>query len=458
MIRKIGSMGKIARRSSIAGITRLFKDKERKNKGEFDEEDENARGSKGSAAETRVTTATAELDRMSSGMDDVQGLSPAAQLVRQHTMKSKAQEDARLAAQQRRSQESGAEDGMPVTWDRGTAKRGASGVRTPIVNENGNHIFAEEDEDSYSGSDDDDNVTFRGHDHRVPETLTSVPEHVDDEDDFQDDEDVTVRMGDIDLHGNLSPEDHEGDTSVWEVSRPNHQLKPAKGILRSEIKPITLSRTLGSRFADAGTYNQEHYIEGTHNPATQPRVRANSYNGGASGEAGGPGPLADIPSPNPDHIDGLHKTEHQRSSSDSSARLPDFSFEANMSTHLLSDVEVDVALGSLNSGERSVFSNPALNSSAPALSTINSNPTGTPLVSRNAPTRHISFAATLSIYDTFAATIYDRRCEPVTCNRLTPALAQRIKEELNTFKMEEMEVHAASRIQWVLNYSVRFQY
>jgi len=304
-----------------------------------------------------------------------------------------------------------------------------TGVRTPIVNENGNHIFAEEDEDSYSGSDDDDNVTFRGHDHRLSETLTSVPEHVDDEDDLQDEEDVTIRMGDIDLHGNLSPEDHEGDTSMWEVSRPNHQLKPAKGILRN-----------------AGTYNQEHYIEGTHNPATQPRVRANSYNGGASGETGGPGPLADIPSPNPDHIDGLHKTEHQRSSSDSSARLPDFSFEANTSAHLLSDVEVDAALGSLNSGERSVFSNPALNSSAPALSTISSNPTGTPLVSRTAPTRHISFAATLSIYDTFAATIYDRRCEPVTCNRLTPALAQRIKEELNTFKMEEMEVHAASRI------------
>lgn len=156
--------------------------------------------------------------------------------------------------------------------------------------------------------------------------------------------------------------------------------------------------------------------------------------------------MADIPSPNPDHIDGLHKTDHQRSPSDPSVRLPDFSFEANTSAHLLTDVEVDSALGSLSGGERSVFSNPAMNSSAPALS-ANSNVTGAPLVARATPVRRISFAATLSIYDTFAPTIYDRRCEPVTCNRLTPALAQRIKEELNTYKMEEMEVHAASRVQ-----------
>src|ERR1700744_18284 len=116
-------------------------------------------------------------------------------------------------------------------------------------------------------------------------------------------------------------------------------------------------------------YNQEQYLENTHNQVSQPRVRANSHPGGTSGESTGPGPLSDIPSPNPDHIDGLqHRTEHHRNSSDS--RLPDFSFEANNSTHLLTDAEVDSALGSLSSGERSVFSNPALNSSAPVLSSV----------------------------------------------------------------------------------------
>jgi hypothetical protein len=52
------------------------------------------------------------------------------------------------------------------------------------------------------------------------------------------------------------------------------------------------------------------------------------------------------------------------------------------------------------------------------------------------------------VYDTFPSSVYDRRSEPATWSRLTPALAQRIKEELNSFKMEEMEVHAASRIQY----------
>jgi hypothetical protein len=242
MIRKIGSMGKIARRSSIAGITRLFKDKDRKKKNGLDDDDDIARGSKGSAAETRVTTAIAELDRMSAGLDDMQGLSPAAQLVRQHTMRSKAQEDARLQAlvvQQRQSQDGGNEE-MPATWDRGTAKRGG-GNRPTLVNENGAHLFSEEEEDSYSGSDDDDDVTFRGHEHRLSETLTSVPEHEDDDDDFHGDEDITVRIGDLDLQGQQSPTEgyYENDAPAWDMSRPNHQLKPAKGILRS--KPISFN-------------------------------------------------------------------------------------------------------------------------------------------------------------------------------------------------------------------------
>ncbi len=71
--------------------------------------------------------------------------------------------------------------------------------------------------------------------------------------------------------------------------------------------------------------------------------------------------------------------------------------------------------------------------------------------SATAPTsKRLAFASNLSVYDTFSASVYDRRSEPATWSRLTPALAQRIKEELNSYKMEEMEVHAASRIQYVL--------
>ncbi|KAH6847780.1 hypothetical protein B0I37DRAFT_375816 [Chaetomium sp. MPI-CAGE-AT-0009] len=50
------------------------------------------------------------------------------------------------------------------------------------------------------------------------------------------------------------------------------------------------------------------------------------------------------------------------------------------------------------------------------------------------------------VYDTWTSNEYDRRGDiGATCNRLSHVLAQHIKEELNTFKME-MEVHEDSKI------------
>lgn len=49
--------------------------------------------------------------------------------------------------------------------------------------------------------------------------------------------------------------------------------------------------------------------------------------------------------------------------------------------------------------------------------------------------RNISFSPRIQFHDVWSSTEYDRRGEIATCNRLTPMLAQQIKEELNTFKM-----------------------
>lgn len=59
--------------------------------------------------------------------------------------------------------------------------------------------------------------------------------------------------------------------------------------------------------------------------------------------------------------------------------------------------------------------------------------------------RNATFSPRIVFYDTWPPGEYDRRGEIATCNRLTPMLAQQIKEELNTFKME-MEVHETSKI------------
>ncbi|KAI0011858.1 hypothetical protein F4779DRAFT_615260 [Xylariaceae sp. FL0662B] len=59
--------------------------------------------------------------------------------------------------------------------------------------------------------------------------------------------------------------------------------------------------------------------------------------------------------------------------------------------------------------------------------------------------RNATFSPRIVFYDTWPSAEYDRRGEIATCNRLTPMLAQQIKEELNSFKME-MEVHETSKI------------
>jgi hypothetical protein len=58
--------------------------------------------------------------------------------------------------------------------------------------------------------------------------------------------------------------------------------------------------------------------------------------------------------------------------------------------------------------------------------------------------RNISFSPRLQFHDTWPSGEYDRRGDIATCNRLTPMLAQQIKEELNTFKMVCYTVHGFS--------------
>jgi hypothetical protein len=118
-----------------------------------------------------------------------------------------------------------------------------------------------------------------------------------------------------------------------------------------------------------------------------------------------------------------------------------------------SQVEEPASLNEANDEEKEIedssspFEKPTfndLNSSAPAL--FSSNPPTSEHRSVKVPAKRVAFAPNLSIYDTFHSSVYDRRQEPATWTRLTPVLAEQIKEELNSYKIEEMEVHASSRI------------
>lgn len=59
--------------------------------------------------------------------------------------------------------------------------------------------------------------------------------------------------------------------------------------------------------------------------------------------------------------------------------------------------------------------------------------------------KNIVFSPRIQFFETWPSGEYDRRADIATCNRLTPLLAQQIKEELNNFKLE-MEVHEMSKV------------
>lgn len=444
VIRKIGSIGKLARRNSLAGITSLFKDKNRdrdnndaatgaatstgdnegtvagKKKGKSKRNKDSGGGSgKGAVLEPTISHAVAELDRSGGEWSDasMSGLSPAAKLVRQHTLREKARE-AEAQAQQAQARANGTGSGangvngttgangtdvpVPATWEKNTATgRDGAYVRRG-VGEDG-RVVVEDDSDSGSEAE------HHTHDHSPSRAQAHaqqgnyISEGWEDDEVWreEEDEDVTVRAP---IGARMTEEVGTGeDEEVVEWARTMRRTiectRPAKGILKG-----------------ADNYDQEVYIQD--GIANASRVRSNSYNSHPS-TSGELGPLARMPSPDPDHIDGLHRHSHSSSggAGDSGRSSPHYP---------------------------TLFSHP--NSSAPVLSTIPANTTLPRSSTSPGAAKRLVFANSLSVYDTFSATVYDRRSEPATWSRLTPALAQRIKEELNSYKMEEMEVHVCSRM------------
>ena len=236
VIRKLGSIGKLARRNSIAGITSLFKDK--KDKDDAAESDgkkgKKKRGEKGEAAEASVSHVTAELDRSSSEWSaELNGLSPAAKLARQHTLKSNAEAAARAKAQEEAaaaaadaatvatsSDGAQGESSVPTTWEKNTTtNRGIPG--TTRVNEEGMRVVVEDDSGSEGESE-------------HPHDYSAHLEGWEDEDwsHIEEDEDLTIRQG---LERtSLGDDDMEHEPWAIGIRRSfERTLQPSRGILKS---------------------------------------------------------------------------------------------------------------------------------------------------------------------------------------------------------------------------------
>ncbi|EKM60537.1 uncharacterized protein PHACADRAFT_246540 [Phanerochaete carnosa HHB-10118-sp] len=417
VIRKLGNIGKLTRRNSLAGITSLFKEKDKKEKDGEDvgKKSKKSKDSKSNASEPAVSHATAELD-VGEWSADLSGLSPAARLARQHTLKTnaeaaakaKAEAEAKAKALAAATQaQSSSNPHVPTTWEKNTTSRNGETAPSKVltgVSDDGTRVLVEDDD-----TDSDDGQ----YDH-PPYNHEGWEEDDDDWEGLQDEE-ATIRQGLEDAR----LEDND-DMEPWALGvrrSAERSRRPAKSILKN-----------------GRDYDQETHVA-THPPFG--RVRSNSYD---SPPHLNPdlGPLARIPSPDPDHIDGLHKHHLSSGPSSGPSFIPPLPFEKDMP-------KGDNSAPRSSTPEKTLFSHP--NSSAPALSTMfQSNAPTLTHRSATAPAKRLAFASNLSVYDTFPSSVYDRRSEPATWSRLTPALAQRIKEELNSYKMEEMEVHAASRV------------
>lgn len=292
VIRKIGSIGKLARRNSLAGITSLFKDKNRdrdnndaatgaatstgdnegtvagKKKGKSKRNKDSGGGSgKGAVLEPTISHAVAELDRSGGEWSDasMSGLSPAAKLVRQHTLREKARE-AEAQAQQAQARANGTGSGangvngttgangtdvpVPATWEKNTATgRDGAYVRRG-VGEDG-RVVVEDDSDSGSEAE------HHTHDHSPSRAQAHaqqgnyISEGWEDDEVWreEEDEDVTVRapIGARMTEDVGTGEDEEVVEWARTMRRTIECTRPAKGILKGASVLLSSASTVNNR-------------------------------------------------------------------------------------------------------------------------------------------------------------------------------------------------------------------
>ncbi|WVQ74772.1 hypothetical protein IAR50_004378 [Cryptococcus sp. DSM 104548] len=385
MIRKMGSIGKLARRNSLMGISRIFKDKPKdedaalpsKEAKKIKKEKKKGKG-KGDAAPASVSHATAEQDRLAEEEDDrtLAGLSPAAKLARQHTLKSRAEAQTRQ------------QNGLPPLdniTEPGALPSFAS-VASAVPN----------------GGPGPEVVHVQPRQTPTVVHAVAVTEHeYDSEDDTSDEgdtvEDLTMTMG----RTRFSDEADAEFKATWGNAYIDKNAVPKKSILKSVSSYTSMEEAKG-------------------------RPRSNSAQEGAQQT---PGPLAQLPTADPARLDGME------------------TLTASLDDAIYDPLSPSFSPFDQPAPNTSIYSIPSQNTSAPTLSLVGTSdrPVPQPRSMTVPAKRRLLWAPECAVYTTYDPSTYDRRSEPATCNRLTPELAMSIKQELNAFKLE-MPVHPESRV------------
>ncbi|GAA5876639.1 hypothetical protein JCM3774_006011 [Rhodotorula dairenensis] len=433
MIRKIGQMGKLARRNSLMGLTKAFKKDKNKDDDPTVERDAVGRTKltkkdkhKSGVAGASVSHATAESDAHAS--QATSGMSPAAALARQQQLAYAEREAAEERARQAAAAEAARLGPPRRSFEQlsshqrtGSAASDASSIRSGHAQDkkarkgfgfrNRFGLGGSKTDLHDAGSFNDAASTYSSY--SVMDTNAQA--QYDDATPRQSFEVLAPPQMSYDSYGTreYGTDSQEYEPSLYrEGAEPRQFARPPKGILKG-----------------AGTYRQEDYIQSR---PQYPRNRASSFD--ATQQQSGLGAQTALVNAIPSElqVDGVTAMQTDQR----------VDIHAPTDREVLSDeVAARVHPETVSSGP---YSHTGMNASAPALNHFSSLPALRP-TSPAAPKRRIVFASSLSVHTTWPANIYDRRAEPATCNRLTPLLAQQIKEELNSFKMEEMHVHPLSR-------------
>ncbi|KAK4052471.1 hypothetical protein OIV83_002273 [Microbotryomycetes sp. JL201] len=454
LIRKLGNVGKMARRNSFMNLTKAFKSKDKDgNAVDGDGVDTSGKTTsskdakkKSSSIGANVSHVTAEVDRAPTSTT-TSGMSPAAALAKRQQQMYAEQEAAEAAAAAKAERERleamnkmlnsshNRQDSDAVSikssrsfgnWTRSkddgaTASKMLQKEKDKLKKSKGRRWgFGSSDG---SKADGDSISVTNGPPEDGPVRSSSAMDYYD----AHRNEHVSgIEVLNTPAYATYS---HAGliEPSVAESARQaaqkeqRRQARPSRGILKG-----------------AGFYSQEDFA--VPRPAFD-RTRASSFDAPQQQSAPGPsGSVALVGTiPSESQVDGVAPASTApRSDAPPPADPHATPLERPTLPHGIS-APTAIPLSS------SPFSNPALNSSAPTLAHL---PKLQPIRSSSAPGgtgRRITFATSLSVHTTWPANVYDRRAEPATCNRLTPLLAQQIKEELNSYKMEEMDVHPSSR-------------
>ncbi|PWN44575.1 hypothetical protein IE81DRAFT_11126 [Ceraceosorus guamensis] len=468
MLRKVGNLGKLARRRSLAGLTNMFnKDRDAGREGIHDDDfgtpstaldeqpapkDKKAEKSKkGAPAAASVSHATVELE--SADM-----MTPAASYVRQHQLQMRAEAEARAereriaaaalaaaaeaearsAKNRSKTTDDAAENRQKMVErekerlksKRGWRKKliGGSSDPTPTPAPTGLETMPyTENEPEDAGPRYGSSAAQAG-----PMAGSSASGYEDPKYDaaYDDEELEPPRLPGMRASGEDSGDEFGETDSLRHWGEGIEQARASAANVKS-VRPILKNSLSVNNLQAAAGNNGGGSSPGGFEKPFAGRLRANSYDANQSGLGAG-GASAGVPSMShvsstpvgTDRIDGVAPRPESPAAGDRSS----------------SDTTPTSRVPPQPLGHHA-------NSSMPTLSLMmspNGGPTGR---SVTAPQKkRILFADQQIFHSTWPAHVYDRRGELATCNRLTPLLAQRIKEELNTYKMEEMAVAPSSRI------------